>query len=238
MTKIESMNFFDKYPNFYLTSNTTSFPNRLNRRYNALIESNEKLIKNSVVLDLGSHDGRWSFAALKNQASRIIGIEGRKHLVENSFKNMKKYGIPSEKYSFIYGNIFQELDKIKPSSIDVVFCFGVFYHIMNHMLLISKIKKLNPKYLILDTLISKSKRQIIKIVEEDPENESNSLDIEYNIGKKVLVGLASKSALELMLQKLGFEIRYYDWHSVGIKNWEHLDDYKNYGRVSLVAKNV
>ena len=93
---------------------------------------------------------------MKNDAMKIIGIEGREKLVENSYLNMKKYNMPREKYSFICGNIFEELDKIKPDSIDVVFCFGIFYHIMNHMLLISKIKRLNPKYLILDTVISKS----------------------------------------------------------------------------------
>jgi len=150
--------FFDSFPEFYNSSNTVPFPNRLNNRYLALIESNKKIISNSSILDIASHDGRWSFAALKNGASNVIGIEAKENLVKNSRKNMGLYQIPKEKYHFITGDIFNEIQKIQPKTIDVVFCFGIFYHIMNHMLLLSEIKKLQPKYLLLDTVVNRSKQ--------------------------------------------------------------------------------
>ena len=64
---------------------------------------------------------------------------------------MKKYGISEERYHFGVGDIFEEIKKISPNEIDVVFCFGIFYHVSNHMELLKEIKKLQPKYLILDT---------------------------------------------------------------------------------------
>lgn len=231
-------NFFDGYPEFYSTSKTMAFPNRLNRRYLALIHSNKHIIEGSSILDLGSHDARWSFAAIKNGARYVLGIEGKKHLVENSYSTMRKYGIPSNKYSFITGDMFSEIKKIEPGTIDVVFCFGVFYHIMNHTMLLSEIKRLTPKYLILDTKISVSDLPVIELKTEDSKLEGSALKQTYHNNEQVLVGFPSKSALELMLANFGFSFSYFDWHNVGIQNWENIQDYQKNWRISLVARNL
>lgn len=230
------MKFFDDYTEFYKTSQTSPFPNRLNSRYHALIEFNKTIIQNSSILDLGSHDGRWSFAAIKNGATKIIGIEGREHLVRNSIKNMTFYDIPEEKYSFIRGDIFKEIKKISPHTIDVVFCFGLFYHIMNHAELLEEIKKLKPKYLILDTSISESDKPIIELIEEDSTLESSGVEFGNSSSNQILVGYPSKTALELMLKNLGFDYHYYEWHNVGIDNWKGIEDYHLNKRISLFAK--
>ncbi len=117
---IDIIHFFDHFPEFYKTSKTGPFPNRLNNRYLALIENNKEIIKNSSILDIASHDGRWSFAALKNDASKVIGVEPRENLVKNSCRNMEFYGIPKEKYHFIKGDIFQEIQKIKPKTMMLI----------------------------------------------------------------------------------------------------------------------
>jgi len=231
------MGFFDNYPDFFKTSETGSYPNTLNNRYLALIEFNKGIIRNSSILDLGSHDGRWSFAALKNGASKVFGIEGKDHLVKNSHTNMEKYGIPKEQYSFIMGDVFEEIKKIEPNTINVVFCFGLFSHIMNHMELFFEIRRLGANYLILDTAISTSDKPIIELVEEDSGMEASALKTKYAASKQVLVGYPSKSALELMLTNIGFSFYYYDWHKVGIENWEHIDEYYQNKRISLVAKS-
>jgi len=234
----DSKHFFDSFAEFYNTSNTSSFPNRLNNRYLALIQSNKKIISNSSILDIASHDGRWSFAALKNGASNVIGIEAKENLVKNSRKNMELYQIPKEKYHFITGDIFNEIQKIQPKTIDVVFCFGIFYHIMNHMLLLSEIKKLQPKYLLLDTVVNRSKQSDILLRKEDSEEEGSGIRSDFSSDSNIIIGSPSKSALELMLKSFGFEFRYYNWHDVGIKNWEHITDYKKNHRVSIVAQNL
>lgn len=232
------MNFFDNYPIFYTTSKTKAFPNRLNNRYVALIESNKKLIENKSILDIASHDGRWSFAALKNGAKYVLGIEGREDLVNNAVNNMKNYQIPNDKFHFIAGDIHNEIKKLEPKSFDTVFCFGFFYHTMNHYDLLDQIRRLSPENLILDTVISKSKSSIIEVKEEDSNVEMYAIkNAEYN-NINVLVGHPSKKAMELMLKNFGFEYQYYDWHDGRISDWKDLESYKNKGRVTLVAKNL
>jgi len=234
--EFDKNNFFNSFPNFYETSETAATPNRLNYRYLALIDKNKDLIKNSTILDLASHDGRWSFAALKNGASKVIGIEGREEHVKNSYKNMEKYGIDKTKYQFIYGELFEEIKKIESNTIDVVLCFGIFYHIMNHALLLSEIKKLNPKYMILDTTGPITDRPIIRLFQEDPKNPSLAIKTS-NRNPTVLTGRPSIDAVKLMLKAEGFDFFYHDWHSMGITNWEDLEDYRIHMRTSVLVKN-
>ena len=234
---LETKNFFDTYQDFYKEDRTGANPPRLNQRYNALIKSNKDIIENSSVLDLASHDGRWSFAALKNNASKVIGIEGREELVKASIENMKKNKIPEEKYSFIVGDITKELKQITPGTIDVVFCFGVFYHITDHPRLLGDIKKLKAKYLILDTRISPFDTITIRLATEDSQKIGSSIKGDSPV-ENVIVGIPSRSAVEFMLKKLGFSFTYYNWHDQGIKDWKGIQDYQKNQRVSLVAKNL
>ena len=234
---METENFFDTYQDFYKTSITGASPSRLNARYEALIKSNKEIIENSSVLDLASHDGRWSFAALMNNASRVLGIDGREDLVKSSIETMKKYKIPAEKYSFIVGDITKELKNMTEGTIDVVFCFGIFYHITDHSALLGDIKKLKPKYLILDTRISAFKIPAIRLRVEDSQKPGASIKGDSPV-QNVIVGIPSRSAVEFMLKKLGFSFTYFDWHGKDRQNWKGIHDYQNSQRVSIVAKNL
>ncbi len=225
--------FFDSFTAFYDTSETGNYPNRLNNRYIALIHSNKGIIRNSSILDLASHDGRWTFSAIKNGAKKVLGIEGREELVTKSFENMKKYGIASEKYSFVVGDIFEKIKELKPKEFDVIFCFGIFYHIMNHMLLLTEIKRLQPRYIILDTKISISNLPIIHIRKENSLLEGATIPDSSQFGNDIIVGNPSKFALEIMLNSLGFDFDYYDWENSGIKNWEFLEEYHSKKRITF-----
>ncbi len=223
----DETNFFDSFPSFYGSSETGSSKNRLNNRYIGLIHNNKAIIKNSSILDLASHDGRWSYAAIKNGAKKVLGIEARDELVKKSFENMKKHGISREKYSFIVGDIFEKLKELKPNEFDVIFCFGIFYHITNHMLLLTEIKRLQPHYLILDTQITTSQDPIIHFIKENPLGEGAGIPDSSQSGDDILVGRPSKSALEMMLSSLGFDFSYFDWEHSGIKNWDHMEEYRS-----------
>jgi hypothetical protein len=61
--------------------------------------------------------------------------------------------VPEDPVRFVLGDVFEELDKLEPYTFETVFCFGFFYHTLNHMLLLSKIARLKPKHVILDTRI-------------------------------------------------------------------------------------
>jgi len=231
------MGFFDDYPDFFNTSQTSAYPNRLNKRVEVLIENNVELIKDKKILDIASHDGRFSFAAIKNGAAHVIGIEGKRYLVENSIKNMERYGIPKDKYSFIVGDIHEEIKKIEPGEIDTIFCFGFFYHTMQHLFLLSQIKRLEPYCLILDSNVLKSDQPIIRVGAQGGK-EGSAISSENTKNNKTIVGIPSKSAIEIMLDNMGFSFEYFDWPNKDFNDWKFLGDYKNGRRISLVAKDL
>jgi hypothetical protein len=225
--------FFDQYPRFFETSETTAFANRLNQRHRACIEWKNPVIRGKRVLDIASHDGRWSFAALKAGAAHVVGIEARDHLVEAASANLREYGIPEDAYRFIQGDAFDAIDRIEPHSIDTVFCLGFFYHVTNHMLLLSKIEKLKPRYIVLDTAVTADPRCVVLFQREDPDNESDAARTDPQAQKVVLAGIPSKAALELMLSSFGWSFEFYDWRDAGIARWNHIEDYQEGTRVTV-----
>ena len=228
--------FFDSYPRFYSTSVTSPAPNRLNRRHQALIESNREFIQGKSLLDIASHDGRWSFAAHRAGARQVLGIEARNHLVENARATLRDYQVPDDRVRFVVGDVFAELDRLEPGGFDTVLCFGFFYHTLHHMLLLAKIARLTPQHLILDTAIDLDPGPTIVVRNEGVDHESAGAIADAGNPDRVVVGTPTRSAMELMLSSSGFSsIRYYDWPRAGLKNWKDLGDYRQGRRVSLVA---
>lgn len=228
--------FFDRYPRFYTTSTVgTDKGERLNERYRALIRSNIEIIREKTVLDLASHDGRWSFAALEAGARHVTGIEVRSYLVEHAIASCREYGA-GDRCRFIAGDVFDQIEHVQTDSIDTVCCFGFFYHTPHHMLLLSKIDRLNAKYLVLDTEIDPSTTDcIVRFRKEKIVREANSLVGQPGDPSHAFVGKPSRSALETMLTSFGWTFSYYDWHRAGIKNWHGIRAYRDGWRVSLVA---
>jgi len=243
-TKLSSGNsddgsgFFDAYPRFYSTS-IIAPRNRLNKRYRAIIEPNAAIIRGKSVLDIASHDGRWSLAAHKAGARYVLGIEAREHLVQNARQNLREYQVPEEQVRFVRGDVFEELDRLEPSTFDTIFCLGFLYHTMHHMLLLNKIARLRPRHLVLDTCVDLDPDSIVVLQPERVAHESAGAVPDAGDDQWVLVGSPTKSALELMLSRAGFsEVNYYDWHRAGIKRWDDLLEYRAGQRVSLVATRL
>ncbi|HAQ35252.1 MAG: hypothetical protein CMF74_09455 [Maricaulis sp.] len=226
--------FFDRHPRFLDTSISGAARNRLDTKYIALIERNAHLFKGKRILDLTSHDGRWSHAALLHGATHVTGIEGRKHLIENAAENLGAYGMPPDRYDFIQGDVFEELRKLEPGQFDIVFCFGFLYHTANHVQLISAIERLKPDHLLLETTISASPDRIVEIMAEATHHEFNAM------GERPfeVVGWPSRSALSLMLDTAGFRHAYQNWHDHGIGDWSNIEDFRDGTRISLVARRM
>jgi 2-polyprenyl-3-methyl-5-hydroxy-6-metoxy-1,4-benzoquinol methylase len=228
--------FFDSYPRFYSTSHTAAKPNRLNKRHEALINSNQAIISGKSVLDIASHDGRWSLAAHKAGARYVLGIEAREHLVGSAQANMREYQVSEDQVGFALGDVFEVIDRLDPGSFETVFCFGFFYHTMHHMLLLSKIARLKPEHLILDSAIDVDPDIIVAVHDEIVTTESAGAVPDPGDSTRIVVGVPTKAALELMLSSSGFTgLSYYDWRHARIKRWDDLEDYHEGLRISLVA---
>ena len=119
--------FFDDYPRFFDTSTTTATHGRLNLRYEAIFADNRDVFAGAKVLDIGSHDGRWSLAALACGAESVIGIEARPDLVEHSVATLDHYGYGADRCRFIAGDVFDAFAD-NEFDVDVVLCLGYLYH--------------------------------------------------------------------------------------------------------------
>jgi len=139
---------------FLKTSNTGCYLNRLNWRTEMLLTGAPEAIANTKVLDLASHDGRFSFACLKLGAGHVTGVEARPHLVRNARENLLTQGFSARDFSFIQSDVFEHLAGVRPGEFDTILCLGFFYHTVRQIELLREINRIKPKYFILDTHVA------------------------------------------------------------------------------------
>jgi SAM-dependent methyltransferase len=261
---------------FLRTSKTFANYNRLNWRCEILLTRNQDAIKGKNILDLASHDGRFSYACLRLGASRVMGVEGRKYLVEYARENLSNLGFNKQHFEFVHDDVFNYLPKIKPKEFDTILCFGFFYHTVRQSELFEQIKRIGAKYFILDTFIVRGgffdaylgvstplllsrPNPIVEIGKliRLPLQLKKNIEVVMNPNKgkpclvfKVeehtiegatidttdLVAWPTKSYIDLVLQRYGFNFKqlYYDKRE--ILDWTALEDYKTGMRISYFAK--
>ncbi|HET9422473.1 MAG TPA: methyltransferase domain-containing protein [Nocardioides sp.] len=186
--------------------------NRMNERYEAMFASNRDIFQGARVLDLASHDGRWSFAALKSGAAHVTGVEVRQSLIDRAQEAFAFYGQDPETYRFVRGDLFEVLAREK-FDVDVVLCFGFLYHTYRHTELMYRLHNLAPTHMIVDTMVTPDlQEKTLRVVRErDVADSRSAAQDEYAVGR-VLVLRPSLPALQMLLRAYGFEIEsLYDW---------------------------
>jgi len=195
---VEQPGFFSDLPRFLDPDEIrqihplASISERLNQRYELIINRHRDLIKDARLIDFGSYDGRWTYAAIDAGAKRVTAIEISPEFVARAEENMQALDVPPEKYDFIRGDILEELRKMTPGSFDGVLCLGVFYHITYHVELLKELKRIGVKWIIMDTQIHGGEQPVVYF------------KINPNYG---LQGTPTKSVVEMMLQSTGFKYK-------------------------------
>jgi hypothetical protein len=226
--------FFDAYPEFLETSKTSAHATRLNKRYVAIVEKNRKFIEGKVVLDLASHDGRWSFAALKGGARKVIGVEARQHLVDNANKTFEQHGLEKDSYEFVCADLFEVFER-DLSEVDTIFCLGIFYHITRHTELMTKIRQTKASTVIMDTNVCLATAPIIELRQEDTRIEGFGTTDSDTVGTVKLTGLPSEPAVNLFLNHNGFVPQKIDWTEIISDQDQYVDQYRNGTRITVRA---
>jgi hypothetical protein len=233
---MQAQDFCDRYPRFLETTETVASRSRLNARWRAIIGWNAAILAGRRVIDLGCHDGRWSFAALKAGASNVIGIEARAHLAEKAVENFTHYGVPANAHCIVTGDAIEVLRGLQTGSIDVLMCLGFFYHTLEHMRLLLEARRLGAKYVIIDTSISPAQEPIVALAFESTEDTRNAVDYGLTGNKQALVGAPSKSGLLAMLDYAGYQAEFFDWQNNAVDDWTDLPDYAAHLRVTVRAR--
>jgi len=223
------VNFFNEFDAFLATSRTHATAERLNARYRAIIEPNLAAIAGKRVLDIGSHDGRWSFAALQAGAAHVLGIEPREHLVRNAHATFGRYGVANDRYAFIQDDAFEVLRR-PGVEVDTVLCLGFFYHTARHVELADLISRTAATCAVIDTVIvpqsgesdaataaPESNRRVyanrltVKLFKEPVEDEATAFRDSTTRGGGNIVASPSRESLAFIMQHFGFEVEEFDW---------------------------
>jgi SAM-dependent methyltransferase len=233
---MQVQDFCDRYPRFLETTETVASRSRLNARWRAIIGWNTAILAGRRVLDLGCHDGRWSFAALEAGARHVTGIEARAHLVEKAAENFRHYGVAAGSYDLVNGDAVDVLRGLQSGSIDVLMCLGFFYHTLEHMRLLLEARRLGAEFVIIDTSISAAPDPIVALAFESIDDTRNSVDYGLTGNKTALVGAPSKSGLLAMLDYAGYQAEFFDWQNNAVGDWTDLPDYAANLRVTVRAR--
>jgi hypothetical protein len=232
--------FFDAYPRFYETSETAPFRGRLNLRYEAIFAENSDAFDGARVLDLASHDGRWSLAALKTGAAHVVGIEGRPELVANAKANFEHYGIERTRYRFVAGDIFEQI--ASPQwRFDVVLCLGFLYHTLRYNELMFHVRRMEPRYVIIDTGVVGYEEPVVRLRAEPVADQRNAIADAYSWQGVVLSGEPSVAAVEKLLSVYDFEVeRTTEWTQLLAANpsAKGIYDYAHGRRITVRARPV
>jgi Methyltransferase domain len=234
--------FFDQFPRFYRTSSTAPETARLNLRYEAIFGENRDIFAAASVLDLASHDGRWSLAALAAGARSVTGIEARPELVKGAAKNLAGYGYGADRARFITGDVHQVLNT-QDFDADVVLCLGFLYHTLRYNELLNGIRRTGARYLIIDTFSPYMMAPVpnVNVITEYADQEGRAAADAYTHGPAVLVGLPNLAAIRTMLGAYGYRVeRLSDWAGLLRDNptTDDFGDYANQKRVTLRCINT
>lgn len=222
--------FFNQYRLFTETSQTGASLERLNRRHYGLIDFQRTRITGRHVLDIASHDGRWSFAAVQAGAVRVTGIEARPHLVAAACANFHAYHVPPERWNFICADVFEIL-RDERLHVDTVLLFGFFYHTLRHMELIELLTLVEPSTIIVDTNVAPDKDALIRVHSEPTAQEGNAAGPR----DQMIVGVPSKAAVAMMLAAAGYSVRELNWPAMLAGNTTGVEDYSAGSRTTFVA---
>ena len=197
---------------------------RLNIRRDFIVTPFEEELRDARVLDLASHDGRWSYALSAAGAREVVGIEGRGELIERftQFPDTEARA----RVRFIEGDIFEQLEKLVDAgeTFDVVAVYGIFYHVMDHYRLLRLIAGVKPKLVIIDSEFLIQGGSFIRVTVEDTRKILNAIPNDAN---QVMApkGIPSRKAVDVMADTLGFTTEWVDWNKLPEDQRSKVRDY-------------
>jgi hypothetical protein len=212
--------FFSELPQFIEVDDITNIlavKQRLNLRHEMMIEHHQDRIQGANILDFGSYDGRWAYAAIQAGAKHVTGIEINPLYADKAESNMDSLTVDPASYDFIVGDILAVLKEIEPGSYDGVICAGIYYHITYHVELMAEMQRLGIKWIIMDTAVMADEDPIIQWVAGP--NGLNGLE-----------GIPSRSAIEVIADAAGYKHEY-----VSVEHLTHPEmwDYRLGNRVTM-----
>jgi hypothetical protein len=87
-----------------------------------------------------------------------VGVEARRHLIDDTHRTFAHYGIDPSRFQFVHGDVFELL--ARRQRFDVVLCLGFFYHTVRHVELFDLIERTGAKLLVIDTEVTPKQDEV------------------------------------------------------------------------------
>jgi ubiquinone/menaquinone biosynthesis C-methylase UbiE len=207
----------------------------INGRIGVLLDNNRQYLQNKSILDIGSHTGIFSWAALQLGAKFIHGIDVEKRTTKRCIELFSREDISASKYKFETNDVLQFLEGIEKNSFDTVFCFGVLYYMTEPYHLLKLMARAAKETVLIDTFTTSYSavqgkgaprthphltNQILSLplmISCPTQTEKKDYNLPESFNRKgrnlSLTTLPTHAMLELWFESLGLAWEPLDWSS-------------------------
>lgn len=186
---------------------------RLDIRHSFLIAPHTEILRGARVLDLGAHDGRWSYALAEAGAAQVVGIEARAELVARF--RLFAASPAKDRVELRQGDLHDALEDLYRAGehFDVVALLGILYHVMDHFSILRNALRLGARMILVDGDFMVGNNPYIQLVREDPSKDLNAAP-QVPGQMTAIKGIPSSSAMERMAEALGCDLVWLPWESL------------------------
>lgn len=131
----------------------TRVPNLVKHCFPALVEACGGSLQGKRILDVACNCGGFSVEAAKLNSEYILGIDVVDHYIEQA--NFIKQALDLEQVEFKVMDI-ESLDESSVGQFDVVFCFGILYHLENPIHAMKRLASVTKDIMLVDTTVMRT----------------------------------------------------------------------------------
>lgn len=205
----------------------------LNARTEVLLNRNADCIQGKRILDIASHIGTLSWAALQFGAEHVHGVDTEQQVVDTAHELFTAHNVSTEKYAFEIRDVFELLESTPPNHYDTVFCFGMLYYTAEPYRLLKLMQRAAKECILLDTFtaayaalqgkdaltigphitdaILELPLTLTTLTQSEKKDYSLPDSFEYNDKMLSQTTFPSRAQLEIWFQSLGLSFDLMDW---------------------------
>lgn len=210
--------------------------NRLAERHKRIVDANIEHIRGKSVLDLASNNGRWCYAACAAGARKVQGVEGRAEKAAEGLELIAKNGFGGS-CAIDVADIYDWLFANQQERFDTIFCLGIYYHVLDHNLLLKLMARVQPECIIIDSGFVRSFDLLVHIQTENPSLHLNALPAYPNQDQE-MVGIVSLGMVQRMAWKCGYRVEPVIWNPTEVEDKTSVHDYLKGLRYTLRLRKM
>ncbi|WP_282010392.1 class I SAM-dependent methyltransferase [Nitrospina watsonii] len=123
----------------------------LNARVEVLIDRNRDAITEGRILDVASHIGTFSYAALQRGAAFVHGVDTEADTIRRAHNLFANHNVAEIRYQFEARDVFELLEACGDNAFDTIFCFGMLYYTAEPYRLLALMQRAARRCIVLDT---------------------------------------------------------------------------------------